>query len=250
MRLVSPVQRIPVPRRASRSGCRSAVRPRLKNMTAESARVLGLFGSSSSARRNAILAPFQSPVHRPAHPAQRDEHLGRIRLQFGCPWRCRFRASANPTGISIPPHRAELDVRPSHLSPCGRVIRLEGYRALEADDCRLEVRSRGALHPVPTLQEKLIGLRVDARLRGRRCIQLHLEILRHKADDLILQCKDVLHLPVEIVRPHLEAVRGVDQLRGNAHAVALLLDASLDDECDAELPSLDGGDGCSCFPLK
>ncbi len=85
------------------------------------------------------------------------------------------------------------------------------------------------------LEIKLIGLRI-----GRRFVlldaQLQLKILRDQPRDLLLDGEDILQVAVEIIRPHLEAVGRLDQLRGDAHLLTRPTDAAFDDIGHAQLP--------------
>jgi len=53
--------------------------------------------------------------------------------------------------------------------------------------------------------------------------------------DLVLDGKDIDELAIVGFRPQVVAIGDLDQLRGNAHAVALLSDRALQQMGDAEL---------------
>jgi hypothetical protein len=84
---------------------------------------------------------------------------------------------------------------------------------------------------------------VVVRLGGRRSSPLalsrrknaHLQRGHHGAGDLVLDGEDIGQVAVEGLRPELVAIRGVDQLRGDAQSGAGLADASFQDMGHVEL---------------
>ena len=56
----------------------------------------------------------------------------------------------------------------------------------------------------------------------------------HGARNVLLDGKEVIHRAVVGIRPELKAALGVDQLRGNPHAILRAADAALEKRRDAE----------------
>ena len=65
----------------------------------------------------------------------------------------------------------------------------------------------------------------------------NLQIANNRERDLILNGEDILQSPVELLRPEMEAIGDIDELRGNAKAIAGFPDASLQDRLHVQLPS-------------
>jgi hypothetical protein len=89
------------------------------------------------------------------------------------------------------------------------------------------------------LQELLVGLRTAgiswACVLGVAAQQLQLERTDDLLRDLILYREYVLQPAVEALRPHVRAVGSTDELRRDAHTVARLPHASLEDVVDVHL---------------
>ena len=95
---------------------------------------------------------------------------------------------------------------------------------------------RVALTERPALQPKVVGHRVFGWARkGRRDRQRHLQRLRDRSRNVVLDRESICQLPVVVLAPGVVAVFGADQLRGDAYPIARALDAPFDEPLGAEL---------------
>ena len=81
---------------------------------------------------------------------------------------------------------------------------------------------------------------VDLWRRGRAGEELHLERVDHRQRQLALHLEDIGQLAVVLLGPEMEPVPGVDELRRDAHAVARLAHAALEERGDVQLVGDDG----------
>jgi hypothetical protein len=106
-------------------------------------------------------------------------------------------------------------------------------------DCFFEISQRPALigfgearQEILALQQCIVGRQVHVRRRRigtrLRTEQLELQLLDDRGRNLRLDRKDVLELAIVRLRPQFVAVRGLDQIDDDAHAIALLAHAALE----------------------
>lgn len=120
------------------------------------------------------------------------------------------------------------------------VLRIEGDRPLEQRPCLVRILGGKAVAHFPRPQHRLVGIeilrfapRAAWRLRARNvCVQRHSDGARH----FVLDHENVRHLPVVALRPEVCVARGVDQLRGDAHAISELAHAALEHVAGAQFP--------------
>ena len=93
---------------------------------------------------------------------------------------------------------------------------------------------------LPRHQEELVGLGAARAALPDRLFLAGQQLQLHRGDDrlrnLVLQREDVVEVAVVALRPQVAAGRAVDQLRGDAHALAGLAHAALEHVADPELP--------------
>src|SRR5436190_13857978 len=100
-------------------------------------------------------------------------------------------------------------------------------------------RSTSSAEHSATAKIKIVGLQILRGLSpnlslfvsGEGCFELGCDRLR----DFTLECEDVLHFPVVLLRPNLCVCLCVDELGVNANAVARNLHASLQNVCNAQV---------------
>ena len=135
-------------------------------------------------------------------------------------------------------------VHPRKTGPCQRVVRVERQRLLEQRNRAVGVRLRHALTVELPLQVQLEGFRVVAaperrlvhvgrggRAGGRlgwRAQQRHAQLLDHRLRDVVLHGEDIVEFAVVGFRPEVRIRGHLDQLRGDAHALAGPADAAFE----------------------
>jgi len=115
-----------------------------------------------------------------------------------------------------------------------REVGLEGQGAVEQLLRARKTRDGAQIPRLPSLQVELQRLRIH-RGGGGGHAQLQRKLLRDAARNFLLHGKDVLRFARESAGPHVKAVGGLDELRGDLHAFTGALHAALDHVGDVEL---------------
>ena len=157
--------------------------------------------------------------------------LGEIRIQIERALRrgtgfcdCLFSFFRRNTAVA----GGQIQRRARQLRIGERVTRVEPDRLLVVADRFAGILGGAAIEVKISLQERVVGLDILVRRRGRggqlRGLpvvpeQRDLELLRHRAGNLRLHREDVLQFPVVGFRPDIGAVARFDQRHRDAHPI-------------------------------
>ncbi len=138
-----------------------------------------------------------------------------------------------PSGVSgVDVHQPLVGLGDRQQRPRAGVLGIDLDGALAQPDGDLAMPRIAGRVVLPRHQVELVRFRIGRRalldrlLLGRQ--QLQLQRLDDGFGDLVLQREDVVQIPVEALGPEVAVGRAVDELRGDAHAVARLAHAPLE----------------------
>ena len=115
---------------------------------------------------------------------------------------------------------------------------IDGDRAFE-QAARGDIGGAGRRpHLLAPAQEKLEGFDVDLAPLGQTVLLADRQLQLERGDDLlgqfILNGENIVEIAIEAARPDMAAARRIDQLRGDADAIARLADAAFEDIANVE----------------
>jgi hypothetical protein len=114
-----------------------------------------------------------------------------------------------------------------------RVIRIVRDRLLEVSRRLPDAFAVAPVPEIPAAQVEVV--RLHAGGRGLHAHELALQRLGDRAGDLVLDGEDALQLAVVGLRPEMESVLDVDQLRGDAQGVSLAAHRAFQERVHAQV---------------
>ena len=183
---------------------------------------------------------FRRVAHELQGVATRNERIAEPRCKLdGSLARRDCIGRSSPAGI-LPDAQQSCE----HISEPGmgmREGRVEAYRLAKQFDCGPLLRLLFLVQKLAAAQVEVIrgevarALAVQARYVFVQ--QLNAERFDDVTRDLILDGEDILHLAIERLRPEMEAVRHLDELRRDSHPIAGLAHTAFEKRLDIEEPA-------------
>src|ERR1700730_8387190 len=119
--------------------------------------------------------------------------------------------------------------------PGAREFRFLFQSALKEIGTFSQIFLAALVREIKTLQIKIVGFGVLLRAPRRRGREFDFERIDNFSRDFVLHREDALHLLLDLARPNLESVACIDQLRGNANAIAVATQTAFKEIRDIQL---------------
>src|SRR5262245_35400857 len=119
-----------------------------------------------------------------------------------------------------------------------RVVRIEFDGATEQAERLLDVVEGQRIVQRERAEEEIVGVNIVRRLAARALdlctAKFWLDCAYDARGDAVLKIEDVTQGPVETIGPEMQASRSIEQLTGDAHALARPAHAALEQVAHAE----------------